>query len=326
MSNWKNVNNWHWVNKNCLNWAKTYFQQELVGIEAEKNGIKTSVSKVTEVTGDVDLNQRKGKIITIFDVELKLEWKGVAPDGTEAQGRILIPEVAHDTDIDDYVFEISVTDDSNAKHAIKEVVRKELTVKLRQKLSTFAGDLIKAHGADVYIDPSQLGTAPPPRVAHAAKENSAATKGQDGASTTGADKRGKIVNTTSLEEAVEFQTSAHELYETLLDSQRVAAWTRGSAKMSRDIGGKFEFFNGNVSGEIVETVPDKKIVQKWRLSTWPESHYSQVTFTFDQASDSTKLIVKQTGVPVGEEEITQRNWTGYYWNSIKQTFGFGAVF
>jgi activator of HSP90 ATPase len=64
------------VNKNCLNWAKTYFQQELVGIEAEKNGIKTSVSKVAEVTGDVDLNQRKGKIITIFDVEIKLEWKG----------------------------------------------------------------------------------------------------------------------------------------------------------------------------------------------------------------------------------------------------------
>ena len=94
---------------------------------------------------------------------------GVAPDGTEAQGRILIPEVAHDTDIDDYVvigiclwlimgilhrvtdmrfcfccqFEISVTDDSNAKHAIKEVVRKELAAKLRQKLATFAGDLIK---------------------------------------------------------------------------------------------------------------------------------------------------------------------------------------
>jgi len=40
-------------------------------------------------------------------------------------------------------FEISVTDDSNAKHAIKEVVRKELAAKLRQKLATFAGDLIK---------------------------------------------------------------------------------------------------------------------------------------------------------------------------------------
>jgi activator of HSP90 ATPase len=51
-----------------------------------------------------------------------------------------------------------------------------------------------------------------------------------------------------------------------------------------------------------------------------------VTFTFDQSTDYTKLNLKQTGVPVGEEEITLRNWTGYYWNSIKQTFGFGAVF
>jgi activator of HSP90 ATPase len=65
------------VNKNCLNWAKTYFQEELVGVEAEKNGIKVSVTRVSDVTGDVDLNQRKGKIITIFDVEIKLEWKGM---------------------------------------------------------------------------------------------------------------------------------------------------------------------------------------------------------------------------------------------------------
>jgi hypothetical protein len=34
---------------------------------------------------------------------IKMSGIGSAPDGTEAQGRILIPEVAHDTDIDDYV-------------------------------------------------------------------------------------------------------------------------------------------------------------------------------------------------------------------------------
>ncbi|KAJ2961063.1 hypothetical protein NQZ79_g3604 [Umbelopsis isabellina] len=312
------------VNKNCLNWSKTYFQEELVGVEAEKNGIKTSVTKVTEVSGDVDLNQRKGKIITIFDVELKLEWSGTAADGTEAQGRIFIPEVAHDTETDDYVFEISVNEDSNAKNPIREVVRKELTVKLREKLANFSQDLIKAHGADVYIDPTQLGTAAPPRAVHN-KETSAGNKLNTGA-TTSAAKQPKIVNTTKLEENVEFQTSAHELYETLLDPQRVNAWTRGSAKIEREVGGKFELFNGNVSGEIVEVVPDKKIVQKWRLKTWPESHYSEVTFTFDQSTDYTKLNLKQTGVPIGEEEMTLRNWTGYYWNSIKQTFGFGAVF
>ena len=55
-------------------------------------------------------------------------------------------------------------------------------------------------------------------------------------------------------------------------------------------------------------------------------HYSTVTMTFEQGSDGVQLHVKQTGVPIGEEELTQRNWTGYYWRSIKQTFGFGAVF
>jgi activator of HSP90 ATPase len=109
-----------------------------------------------------------------------------------------------------------------------------------------------AHGADVYIDPAQLGTAAPPRAVHN-KETSAATKINTGETGTAA-KQPKIVNTTKLEETIEFQTSAHELYETLLDSQRVNAWTHGSAKIEREVGGKFELFNGNVSGEIVEVV------------------------------------------------------------------------
>jgi activator of HSP90 ATPase len=64
------------VNKNCLKWAQNWFTEQLVGLEAEKDGNKASITKMVECTGDVDLNQRKGKIITIFDVVLKLNWKG----------------------------------------------------------------------------------------------------------------------------------------------------------------------------------------------------------------------------------------------------------
>jgi hypothetical protein len=28
-ANWKNVNNWHWVEKNCLPWARDYLTQRL---------------------------------------------------------------------------------------------------------------------------------------------------------------------------------------------------------------------------------------------------------------------------------------------------------
>ncbi|KAI9495615.1 activator of Hsp90 ATPase [Zychaea mexicana] len=340
MSNWKNVNNWHWVSKNCLNWTQKYFEEQLVGLEAEKNESKVKVTKVDECTGDVELSNRKGKIITIYDVQLKLSWEGTTADGTDATGKVLVPEVAHDTEADEYVFEISVDDDNNDKQPLREVIRKALTPSLVKKFEAFSGDLIKKHGSDVHIEKDQLGAAAAAAAANNASEtvtktrtsinnSSSSQKPATAAATGGASAKGSSstkVNTTTLEEVVEFQTSAHELYETLLDTPRVSIWTRGPAKISKEKGSKFELFNGNVRGELLETEPDKKIVQSWRLQSWPEGHYSTVTMTLDQKSDCVQLHVKQTGVPIGEEELTQRNWTGYYWRSIKQAFGMGAVF
>ncbi|OZJ05936.1 hypothetical protein BZG36_01229 [Bifiguratus adelaidae] len=318
----KNVNNWHWVSKNCGTWSKEYFSKELVGVEIQKDGITVRTDRLDEMTGDVELNQRKGKVITIFDVHVKLHWSGESADGTKADGTIEIPEVAHDTEVDDYVFDVEINDETPAKYEIKEVVRKHLTPLLRKKLAAFAPALIEAHGKDVYIDPSQLGKAAPPRLVH--KETSGSTRVNTTSTTTG--NTAKVHNTTTLKETIEFQASASELYETLLDTARVKAWTRGSGEVSKEVGGKFNLFGGNVIGENVELVPGQKIVQKWRLSSWPADHFSEVTLKFDQGSDGTKVHLEQRNVPVGEEDITKRNWDNYYWNAIKSTFGFGAIF
>jgi len=71
-----NPNNWHWVNKDVSGWAKEYLEKELVGIKAEQDGASAEVSKVLSMDGDVDVSQRKGKVITIFDVRLQLEYTG----------------------------------------------------------------------------------------------------------------------------------------------------------------------------------------------------------------------------------------------------------
>ncbi|KAI8085204.1 activator of Hsp90 ATPase [Halteromyces radiatus] len=325
MSNWKNVNNWHWVNKNCLPWSQTYFSEQLGAIKVENNGLEV-VIKTVDTEGDVELCQRKGKLITIFDVRIQLAWKGTSSDGTEASGKIVIPEVAHDTDEDEYVFDISVENETTAKQGFRDVIKKNLIPILRKKLTVFSSDLIKNHSSDVYIENGKNAIQPGvtkerSNVTHINKSTTSTTS-----STTVSNAPTKKVNTTSITDDVEFQTSAHEIYETLLDTQRLQAWTRGPVKMSREVGSTFELFNGNVSGKIMELIPDKKIVQSWRLSSWPAGHYSTVTFDFDQGSDSTKINVNQTGVPLGEEETTRNNWNGYYWRAIKQTFGFGAVF
>ncbi len=71
-----NPNNWHWVNKNAAGWTKQWLEENLAGVEAEEGGVSAKVTKLVSMDGDVDVNQRKGKVITIFDVKLVLEYSG----------------------------------------------------------------------------------------------------------------------------------------------------------------------------------------------------------------------------------------------------------
>lgn len=117
-----NPNNWHWVNKDVRPWAQNYLNKELIGLKAEKDGVSAEVSKILSMEGDVDVSQRKGKVITIFDVRVQLEFTGKvlskdekseddggeeSKDGSkDVSGTITIPEVAHDTEEDEYVVSI----------------------------------------------------------------------------------------------------------------------------------------------------------------------------------------------------------------------------
>ena len=94
------------------------------------------------------------------------------------------------------------------------------------------------------------------------------------------------------------------------------------------MGGKFELFGGNVSGQFTELTKPIKIVQHWRLAQWPEGHYSTLKIEFDQneLDAVTVMRVVWEGVPVGQEEVTRRNWGEYYVRSIKTTFGYAAKF
>jgi activator of HSP90 ATPase len=74
-------------------------------------------------------------------------------------------------------------------------------------------------------------------------------------------------------------------------------FTGGKAQISRKVGGKFSAFDGYSEGTNLELVPDKKIVQTWRASDWPEGHYSKVDFSLKEIPGGTRLTFTQTGVP-----------------------------
>lgn len=114
-----NPNNWHWVNKDVSEWAREYLERSLTVISVEEGDVSAKITQVETMTGDVDVSQRKGKVITLFDVELKLAWEGITNvilfmsvssfsegkirNGETVSGSISVPEVAHDTEEDEYV-------------------------------------------------------------------------------------------------------------------------------------------------------------------------------------------------------------------------------
>ena len=71
-----NPNNWHWVNKDVSEWAREWLDNNLTIIEAEKGDVSVRITKVDSMEGDVDVSQRKGKVITLFDVKIKLDYEG----------------------------------------------------------------------------------------------------------------------------------------------------------------------------------------------------------------------------------------------------------
>lgn len=73
-----NPNNWHWVNKDTSAWAREYLEKELVYLRVEEGDVSAEITKITSMDGDVDVSQRKGKVITLFDVKLQLEYAGMS--------------------------------------------------------------------------------------------------------------------------------------------------------------------------------------------------------------------------------------------------------
>lgn len=71
-----NPNNWHWVSKNAGEWTRQWFEENLSKISAEDGEVTAKINKVVSMDGDVDVSQRKGKVITIYDVKLVLEYSG----------------------------------------------------------------------------------------------------------------------------------------------------------------------------------------------------------------------------------------------------------
>jgi activator of HSP90 ATPase len=129
------------------------------------------------------------------------------------------------------------------------------------------------------------------------------------------------VKTRTIRQKAAFKATPHDVYELLMDSRKHSQFAGGKCSISRKVGGKVSISDGYITGENVELVPGRKIVQLWKAQEdcWPEGHYSTVTFSLAETKGGTVLTFTQTGVPVECGDRFDSGWREYYWIPMRET-------
>lgn len=244
MSTWNKT--YHWKTKGVTPWSKQYFQDNLVDQDLVPSatglpsGSKLTFSRVSSFEGDVELGNRKGKLITIYDVEMTLDWVLKGETDTLARGTLKFPELSHEVEDqgDEYTWESTLSSsDGSAEEVTKQlaykVVKKELVEKVLEVIAKFRPTLIETHAKDLGHDSgtSTPTTTPAPAAASSTSTSSAAAAVKSSASKTTSS------NVTVSSEPVELESrnacSQGDLWDLLTNQARIPMWTRAPAQVSR---------------------------------------------------------------------------------------------
>lgn len=328
-----NVNNWHWTEKNATPWSKDRIKGLFKDFQiVDNSGIEVTITEIEKIDGEATANNRKGKLIFFYEWNIVLKWSGRLPGEKDSHaGKATIPNLSEENDLDEVEITITIDESNSESEKLKlfmynvgrDKIRKHLGVYLKELKEEYSKGLIlpkkdetqkqKPDGVTIYnsgfnkkIDLNAV----TPATGDITKTQNASI--------------GCKLDVKTLKLKINFQCRSNELYDALTKVEMVTAFTRGAVKMDPVKGGEFILFGGNVHGKFQELVPNKKISQTWRLKQWPTGHFSNVVLDIEEKDDHTELQLTQTGVPVGEFDTTRNNWERYYWNSIKQTFGFGS--
>lgn len=266
----------------------------------------------------MSVNQRKGKVKQLFDLELQVE--AVASGGS-------IIRVA------EFTADAAEAGDLELKGASGLAVeqKEKLLQVVFGVLEQFKADLHTTHGLPLLIEANSFN---PDNV-------SISASGINGTSGSGPSAKSEITSNTSnttpsstsqsqsqsssvatLNDSVEFNCPAAELYKFLTEQPRILAWSRSSPSGLPQLilpGAPFSLFNGNIHGRFVELKPPSLLKLEWQLRDW--SQPSQVSISLSDTPSGCRVDLEQVGVPRGELESIRSNWHTYYWRPIKSLLG-----
>lgn len=232
-----NVNNWHWTEKNATGWSKEKLKGLLEGFEINESGVCVRVKAFDKIEGESFVNNRKGKLIFFYDWNLVLKWEGklVADEKYTTDGKITIPNLSEENDIDEVDVTVTIEESNEYNERIKSFMYNVGRDRIRARLAEYVKNLREDFAKDLILPSKDE------------KSNAATVKNH----ASGFNKKIQMQPIESKEPTVglrievqtvnineKFRCRAHELYEALTRKEMVAAFTRGDVKLEATKGGE----------------------------------------------------------------------------------------
>ena len=124
----------------------------------------------------------------------------------------------------------------------------------------------------------------------------------------------------TIHQEIDLNASAQKVYEALLDSKQFTDFSGRTSEINREAGGAFSLFKGHIIGRNLELVPNRRIVQAWRVVTWPEGAYSIARFDLKPNGTGTHVTFDHIGFPEGLHDHLEQGWEENYWSLLKKYF------
>lgn len=313
----RNVNGWHWEDKDVSEWAKTRLKALIIGevCRAPYEGTEVVVDCVDSINGDATLYNRKGVLKVLYDIKVNGKWTTTETDETErTRGEFLFELFDEEPD----VF-VTVDAKSRALYGCKKAFSQSVVPLIQEQCQTFIAEINAGAGLS-------LGGVKK-------KEKKKVTENE------GAEVSRFVDNTTR--EAVRSKPSGKagklvlkdmflcrgsDLYLALTDERKLSAITRQKAVSEATVGGKIDLMGGTVIGSYTKLLIGKEIGMNWKLKTWGESSAAgHVSVRINEEEGKTKVEVIVEGVPNEHRSSTEGFWRVQIFQALKIVMGWGSV-
>src|SRR5438270_4994173 len=124
----------------------------------------------------------------------------------------------------------------------------------------------------------------------------------------------------TIHQEIDFTASPQQLYEALLDTKQFAEFSGRPAEINREVGGASSLFKGHIIARNLELVRNQRIVQSWRVVTWPEGEWSIARFDLKPTGTGTHVVFNHIGFPDGLRDHLAQGWEDNYWSLLRKYF------